>query len=111
MELDDSTRFAFEHVPICDVLHPCFCVPAIDHKHLSLTHVGKHHSKMETISYFYLISIARTKLTQNLAYADYLVTNSAKHPWDKKKSSESCFNFPFYLTDVEKYFVRDVINK
>ena len=111
MELTDNTRFAFEHIPIEDVLNPCFSIPAIDHPNISIDDMGKHHVKQENISYFYVLTPDRSGLVQVLEFEDYRRFNDVKHPWDKKIGSEKCLNFSYYLSEDEMFLVRDVINQ
>jgi len=110
MELSDNTRFAYEHIPIENVLNPCFSIPAIDHPNISIDDTGLHHAKQENISYFYVLTPDRSGLVQDLEYEDYCRYNEVKHPWDKKTGTEKCLNFSYYLTEEQMFLVRDVIN-
>lgn len=106
----DSTRFTFEHVPVVDIISPCFYVPAVDQKTKSFTAVGKHHGKKEDTSYFYVLTQDRCQLMENLDYNSYLKLNDVDTPWDTSNGGKSCFNFNFFLNDTQKLLVRDVIN-
>ena len=111
MEVDDSTRFAFEHVPVEDIRNPCFSIPALDHDNMELGSTGRHHAKKKNMSYFYVITPDRKGLVDEPGYVDYCRYNDVAHPWDNKLGSENCLNFNYYLNEEEMYFVRDVLNK
>lgn len=110
MEIDDSTRFAFEHVPIAHVVRPCFAIPAVDHENLNMTSIGSHHIKQSHISYFYVITIDRARLLDQLHYTDYLSLNEYKVPWDRRKGTDKCLNYNVYLMESEQEHIRDVLN-
>ena len=110
LERDDNTRFTFEHVPIANLVGPCFYVPAIDHDNMSFTSIGRHHAKKENMSYFYVLTPSRTLLSDVFEYKDYFRFNRMKHPWDKSNGDAECFNFNYFLKDSEQEIVRDIIN-
>ena len=110
MEIDDRTRFAFEHVPIEDVLCPCFSIPAIDHANMKLGDPGLHHIKKANISYFYVLTPHRTGLVEGIEFVEYLKYNDVKNPWDKKVGNENCLTFNYYLSEEEMFLIRDVLN-
>jgi len=110
LEKEDNTYLTFEHVPIADVVAPCFCMPAVDHVNIDFNYCGIHHVRKEQTSYFYVLTTNRTNLTEGLVYDDYIKYNSSINPWPKNKKSEVCLNFNYYLTEKEKLYVRDVLN-
>jgi hypothetical protein len=110
MEPKDNTRFVYEHVPLQDVIGPCFSVPAVDHDNMTFKLSGRHHGKKENKAYFYVLSPSRTCLFEDCTYENFMRFNKISHPWDKKMSSKSCLNFHFYLGDDEKVYIRDVLN-
>ncbi len=106
----DRTKFTFEHVPIANVVGPCFSIPAIDHVNHSFSSVGRHHARKEQTSYFYVLTPERTQLSSIFEYEDYLKCNMMRNPWAKEQGDAECLNFNFYLLDSEKEIVRDELN-
>jgi len=108
----DCTKdeFLFDAIYGEDVICPCCCIPAVDHKHIAINHVGKMHYSAHNMSLFYVLDTHNTLFMKRLKYEDLCSSNAIKTSWTNEKSNDVLYNFPFYISAVQMKFIRDVIN-